>query len=63
MHLFYPIGAYPVRRQYITYDWWALTADFGGFLGLLLGHSILSVYDLGKVGMTQIIRYVRRKLQ
>ena len=23
-------------------------ADFGGYLGLLLGHSLLSLYDIGK---------------
>ena len=30
--------------QYVVYDHNSFIADVGGFLGLLLGHSILSVY-------------------
>ena len=30
---------------YYTYDFESLIADFGGYMGLLLGHSILTLYD------------------
>ena len=33
----------PFSLQYIVYDADALVADLGGYLGLLLGHSIYSV--------------------
>ena len=33
------------REQYYTYDFQNLTADFGGYLGLLLGYSLLGFYD------------------
>ena len=31
--------------QYIIYDWDALIADVGGFLGLLIGQSAYGVYE------------------
>lgn len=44
----------PVREHVIAYDIWNLISDFGGYLGLLLGYSILAFYDtsvfiIGKV--------------
>ena len=41
----YASNRFLTREQYYTYDYPDLIADFGGFLGLLLGHSILSLYD------------------
>ena len=32
--------------QYVTYDTNAFIADFGGYLGLLLGQSIIAMYDM-----------------
>jgi hypothetical protein len=34
-----------VKKQYLTYDSDCLIADVGGYLGLLLGHSLLTFYD------------------
>ena len=42
-----PTGRYEVREQYVVYDSDSFIADVGGFLGLLLGHSMLSLYQLG----------------
>ena len=36
---------YIVRQEYLTYDINSLIADVGGYLGLLLGHSLLSIYQ------------------
>ena len=33
------------RKQYVIYDFTSFIADVGGLLGLLLGFSILSIYD------------------
>ena len=33
------------REQYYAYDKQNLVADFGGYLGLLLGYSLLTLYD------------------
>ena len=33
--------------QFITYDENDLIADVGGYLGLLMGQSLLALYDLG----------------
>ena len=35
----------PVREHVYAYDEWNLVSDFGGWLGLLLGYSILGFYD------------------
>ncbi len=36
-------GRYEEKAQYYTYGWDSLIADIGGYLGLLLGHSVLSL--------------------
>ena len=38
------IGKFEEFEQYIIYDSNQLIADVGGYLGLLLGHSIFSLY-------------------
>ena len=30
---------------YYTYDFESFVADFGGYMGLILGHSMLTLYD------------------
>ncbi len=34
-----------MRQEYFLYRFSSLIADFGGYLGLLMGHSLLSLYD------------------
>ena len=48
LKFFYGNGRYFVNEQYYTYGPNSFVADFGGYLGLLLGHSILSVFDFGR---------------
>ena len=38
-------GDYEEKKQYLTYDENCFVADFGGYLGLLLGHSVLTFYE------------------
>ena len=47
LHLAFRImdGSYEEREQYIIYDLDSFIADVGGFMGLLLGCSILSLYS------------------
>ena len=46
LHLSFRImdGSYEEREQYIIYDLDSFIADVGGFMGLLLGCSVLSLY-------------------
>ena len=37
-------GKTEVKEQFFVYDSNAVIADVGGYMGLLLGHSILSMY-------------------
>ena len=39
------LGRYTEEVFYYTYDFESLVADFGGYMGLLLGHSVLTLYD------------------
>ena len=45
MQLYYPNNKITVKEEYYVYDASNIIADFGGFLGLLLGYSILGFYD------------------
>ena len=38
-------GRYEDKEQYIIYDYNSMIADVGGYMGLLLGYSLLSVYE------------------
>ncbi len=54
--LYYPTNEYIERREYFLYGFPSLMADFGGYLGLLLGHSLLSLYDEWKQLTTRMMR-------
>ena len=41
----YPSRWYKTLEQYRIYDWNDMIADVGGFMGLLLGSSLLSIYQ------------------
>ena len=45
MMFYYASNKIRVKEEYYTYDSSNLIADFGGYLGLLLGYSILGFYD------------------
>ena len=38
-----PDRAYEQREEYMIYDEWSFIADVGGYMGLLLGYSLLSL--------------------
>ena len=38
--------AYIEEEQYYVYDFDSFFADVGGYMGLLLGSSVLSIYDV-----------------
>ena len=48
LEMFYANTKHQVREQYYTYDWIDLFSDFGGYMGLLLGASLLTFYDLAR---------------
>ena len=46
VEMFYANTKHQVREQYYNYDWIDLFSDFGGYMGLLLGASMLTFYDV-----------------
>ena len=48
LQFMYTTSQYMEEVQYYSYGLHDLIADFGGYLGLLLGHSLLSFFDIGR---------------
>ena len=46
------------EEQYYIHNWYSFLADIGGYMGLLLGCSLLSLYDEA-VGL---LKYLKQKL-
>ena len=49
IHMFYNNGRHRVGKQYYTYGLNSYISDFGGYLGLLLGYSIMSFFATAQV--------------
>ena len=45
LKIYYAHDKYPIKTQFYMYSTSNLIADFGGYLGLLLGYSLLGFYD------------------
>ena len=48
LHLYYVNGRYEEKKQYLIYDYNSMIADIGGYMGLLLGYSLLSLYEVAE---------------
>ncbi len=46
--LFLSSGGVPYEEEVLVFDFFDLIGNIGGFLGLCLGASILSMFDEGK---------------
>ena len=62
IQLYLPGAMYEERKQYLIYDMTHFTADFGGYLGLLLGGSLLSLYDKVKRWLKALHKLLSEKL-
>ena len=49
-----------MREHVYAYDFWNLISDFGGYLGLLLGYSLLAFYDTSVVMVRKIMRVINQ---
>ena len=58
---FYPSGAYKEKSYYHTYEFSDYIADVGGYMGLLLGFSLLSFYDGFKYMCKKILNWMFKK--
>ena len=61
--IFYPEHEFPTREQVYTYDELNLISDFGGYLGLLLGYSILRFYHIAISMVGNVLMKLNSKRQ
>ena len=61
LKFFYHQYEVPVRKHVYAYDRSNLISDIGGYLGLLLGYSILAFYDMLVVVVGKIEKFVFTK--
>ena len=61
LHFYTFGGMYYERTQYFIYEMTNFIADFGGYLGLLLGCSLLSFYDKGREWIIILYRRIKAK--
>ena len=59
---YYRDGMYNINEEYFVYDYGNFVADIGGYLGLLLGHSMFSVYTMSANWITNPIRTVGNQI-
>lgn len=52
---YYPSGSYKEKTYYYTYEFSDYIADIGGYMGLLLGYSLISFYDGFKYMLKKIL--------
>jgi hypothetical protein len=45
-----------LKKQYFTYSDNDLCSDIGGYLGLLLGHSVLSCFEQAHIQFTRLMK-------
>lgn len=60
---FFSNGMYQVKKEYYKYTFDNLMADFGGLVGLFLGQSILSFFDLACSIFTKVTYICRLNLR
>ena len=58
----YRDGMYNLNEEYLVYDFNNMVADIGGYLGLLLGHSMFSVYSMSADWITKPLRTIGNSL-
>ena len=56
VQFFFSSNTFQKTSQYLAYDIQNLIAEFGGYLGLLLGYSLLDFYDITRVVMKSLWR-------
>ena len=61
MHSYDSHFRYNEVTQYLNYDQYNFIADFGGYLGLLLGSSLLTFYDLFKYWFTLLWGCIKKR--
>ena len=53
---------YYERKQFLIYGIANFVADFGGYLGLLLGYSLLAFYDEGKDLIRKLYNWAKGRM-
>ena len=60
--LYYNRGEYDLWEEYYIYNWGSFIADVGGYLGLLLGSSVLSMYHMTTPLLLKQMEWLQKKI-
>ena len=63
MDIFYKELSYKLTRQRPAFELFSLLSEVGGFLGLLLGASVLTLCELMDYVVLSWVSYCRKKVQ
>ena len=61
LNIFFAKDKFPLKEQFYIYGTTNLIADFGGYLGLLLGYSLLGFYDSLMDFFQYLIKILKRR--
>ena len=59
----YISGEYDLWEEYYIYNWGSFIADVGGYLGLLLGSSVLSMYHITTPFLIKHMKWLAKNCQ
>ena len=60
---YYNRGEFELREEYYIYNWGSFIADIGGYLGLLLGSSVLSMYHITTPFLIKHMKWLAKNCQ
>jgi hypothetical protein len=63
MQVYFSELKYTYTESTPAYSWFALLSDVGGALGLILGSTVLTFFELGDLIMTLILTTIDRKMK
>ena len=62
LKLSYLTNRYISKEQYYTYTPADLFSGIGGYLGLFLGHSLLTFYEFFKICVLKMMKFCKRQV-
>ena len=59
---YYDHGEYDLLEEYYIYNWGSFIADVGGYMGLLLGYSVMGMYHMTTPIVMKQVEWLAKKM-